>query len=78
MLGMWHESGWLKRESSHRIYDRVEWGSRILGWFLHSLIRVPFLGILGVNVLVHLWHIWLLYAHYFYCLYVGYEYVLGQ
>ena len=76
MLGMWHESGWLKRESTHRIYGQVEWGSHILGWFFHSLIRVRFLGILGVNVLVHLWHIWLLYAHYLYCLYAGYEYVL--
>ena len=34
--------------------------------------------ILGVNVLVHLWHIWLLYTHYFYCLYASYEYVLWQ
>jgi len=76
MFGIWHESGWIKIEPAHRIYGRVEGGSRILGWFFHSSIRVPFLGILGVNVLVHLWHIWLLYAHYFYCLYAGYEYVL--
>jgi hypothetical protein len=36
MLGISHESGWLKRESTHRIYGRVEQGSHILGRFLHS------------------------------------------
>jgi len=76
MFGIWHGSGWLKRGLAHRIYGRLERGSRILGWFLHSSIRVPFLGILGVNALVHFWHIWLLYAHYFYCFYAGYEYFL--
>ena len=76
MLGIWHGGDWLKRYLAHPIYGLVERGSPILGWLLHSLIRVTFLGVLCVNLLVHMWHIWLLYSHYFYCLYVGYEYVL--
>ena len=41
MLGIWHESDWMKRDLAQLIYGRVERGSPKPGWILHSLIRVP-------------------------------------
>ena len=61
---------------AHPIYGRVERGSPILGCLLNSSIRIPFRGILCVNVFVLMWHLWFLYPHYLCCLYFGYEYVL--
>ena len=37
MLGIWHEGDWLKRDLSQPIYDRVECGSPITGWFIASI-----------------------------------------
>ena len=66
----------MKRDLAQPIYGRVKRGGPILGWLLHSLIRGSFLGILSVNGMEYMWHLWLLYPHYLYCLYVGYGYVL--
>ena len=76
MLGIWHEGDWLKRDLAQLIYGWVEHDSPILGWILNSSTRVPSHGILLANVLVHMWYLWMLYPHYFFCLYASYEYVL--
>ena len=42
MLGIWHRGEWLKIYLAQPIYGRVESGSPIPGWFLHSLMRSSF------------------------------------
>jgi len=37
MLGIWHESDWLKRDLAQPIYGRVEHGSPIFGWFIEFI-----------------------------------------
>jgi len=57
-------------------FYRVEFGSPILGWFLHSLMRNLFPCFFSfVNVLVYMWILWLMYLWYLYHYYVGYVYV---
>ena len=46
MLGIWHEGDWLERDLAHPIYGRLERGSPIPGWILHSLKRGYLLDIL--------------------------------
>jgi len=76
MLGIWHKGDWLKRDLAQKIYGRVERGSPIPGWFLHSLMRNSSLWFSCVNVLVYMWILWLIDLWYICCYYVGYAYVL--
>jgi len=69
--------GWHK-DLVQLIYGQVVRGSPKPSWILHSLIRVYFLHIIWANLLVHMWHLWLMYPYYFCCLYFGYKYVWWQ
>ena len=71
MLGIWHKGDWLKIDLAQPIYGQVEHGSPIPSWFLYLLIRILSLGILSVNVIVHMWHLWLFYPRYLCYLYIG-------
>ena len=76
MLGIWHEGEWIKIYLAQPIHGRVERGSPIPSWFLHSLMRNSFPFFSCVNVFVYMWILLMMYFLYFPCYYDGYVYVL--